>query len=161
MDKLAHFEILNPPTKYIHQRKTKPAITYYLTNNVFYGGTVHWSVQRKVINYAKDSIIFYFTHIPEMRKCRLELIYHSPKAGFDLDNKAGFWIKMILDIMKVPSDKEIINAKNYGNKIKTVSVLPDDSCKYIDDIRMRYVKGAHKLEVIIHGILLDKQEKLF
>ena len=151
MQKTAHFEILNPPTKYILVKKRKTNETIYLTNNVFYGGVHHWSVQRKVINFAKDFLILFLYNIPKMNKMRLEVVYFAPESQFDLDNKGGFWVKMLLDLLKTPSDKELINAHKKGNKIKSVSVIPDDSCKYIDEIIMKYKKGPHKIEIIIHG----------
>lgn len=161
MEILAHFEILDPPSKYIIQKKTKKDQTIYLTNNLFYGGVYHWAVQRKCINYAKDSIIHYFNHIPKMSRCNIELIYHSPKNTFDLDNKAGFWVKMILDIMKTPSEKERLKAAQYNNTIRSISVLPDDSAKFVKEISMKYKKGSHRLEIIIHGIRQDEQQSIF
>ena len=170
MDKLAHFEIMDPPTKYVIQRKRPKQDkdgnlitqnTYYLTNNLFYGGTVHWAIQRKCINYAKDYIIHFLKTIPKMQKCRLEVIYHHTKDGFDLDNKVGFWVKMILDIMKTPSSKEILKAQKYKNKIKTIEVIPDDDAKYVDEITMKYKRGQHRIEVIVYGILKEEQTSLF
>ena len=103
MQKTAHFEILNPPTKYILVKKRKTNETIYLTNNVFYGGVHHWSVQRKVINFAKDFLILFLYNIPKMNKMRLEVVYFAPESQFDLDNKGGFWVKMLLDLLKTPS----------------------------------------------------------
>lgn len=169
MIKLAHFEILDPPTKYIVTSKKKidkktgklKTTTYYLTNNLFYGGTVHWATKRKVIDYAKNFIILFMCNIPKIEKCRLEVIYHSTKDSFDLDNKVGFWVKMILDIMKTPSSKEILQSLKYNNKIKTISCIPDDNCKHVDEISMKYKRGEHKIEIIIHGVLLNEQVKMF
>ena len=161
MNKIAHFEILDPPTKYIYQQKRKPNETLYLTNNLFYGGAVHWVKQRAGINFAKDFLILYLRNIPKLLKMRLELIYYAPSPRFDLDNKAGFWVKMLLDLLREPSEKELYNAHIKNKTIKTVNVIPDDNCKYVDDIRIKYKRGPHKIEIIIHGIKKGEQKELF
>lgn len=171
MDLLAHFEIMNPPTKYVHVAKKKTELkdgklvpketTYYLTANLFYSGNVHWSMMRKATNYAKDSILPFLHTIPKMTKCKIEIIYHHPNAQFDLDNKVYFWTKMILDCFTPPTEKELEYADKFNRAIKSIYVLEDDSVKYIDEIVMKYQRGEHKLEVKVHGRKLDEQTSLF
>lgn len=180
MDLVAHFEVMNPPTKYVHTAKRKYEVddagevildkegnpklkttTYYLTANLFYGGNVHWSMMRKATNHAKDSILPFLHTVPKMEKCRLEIIYHHPNAQFDLDNKVYFWTKMILDLFTPPTEKEKEYAEEYNRPIKSIYALDDDSVKYIDDIHMKYQRGEHKLEVKVFGRLYCEQGSLF
>lgn len=169
MEKLAHFEIMNPPSKYVQVRKNKidpdtgklKETTHYLTYNLFFSQNVHWSVLRKIINYCKDFILPFFQHIPKMEKFHIHVIYYRPDDNFDLDNKVAFWLKIILDLMKTPSSKEIIKAQKYRSIIKTVEVIPDDSVRFIPKQTMEYKRGQHKMEIIIHGIKEEEQGKLF
>jgi len=171
MEVLAHFEILDPPTKYVYKAKRKiemkngkPQLkeeTYYLTANLFYGGNVHWSMVRKIINYSKDYLLLFFIDIPKMEKCRIELTYHHPNASYDLDNKLYFWNKVIQDLFTPPTKKEIKYAKKYNRPIKSIYVLDDDSVKYIDEINWKHKIGQHKLEVKLIGRPYVEQTILF
>ena len=167
---LTHFEVLDPPTKYVHKYKKKKynkdgniikEQSYYMTANLFYGGNVHWSMIRKVTNHAKDFILPLLVTIPKMEKCRIEVTYHHPNAQFDLDNKVYFWVKVILDLFTPPTEKEKEYAKKYNRQLKSIYVLEDDSVKYIDDISMKYKRGAHKLELKVFGRLAVEQISLF
>ena len=166
---LFHVIINDPITKYVKANKKikldkKNRIikeeVYYLTANIFYDGT-HWAIKSKVVNYAKDWIIWFLKDIPKIEKCKLEITYHHNTDSFDLDNKVYFWAKIILDLMKTPTSKQIIKANEYNNPIKTLSVLKDDTVKYVDDIHMKYLRGSPAIEIRITGRREVKQEQLF
>lgn len=135
---------------------------HYLTANLYYA-QVHFSVRSKVINYAKDYILLWLPILPKLRKCRLKFIYYRPKnkTSWDLDNKLSFWAKAFIDVLKVPSPKEIKKSKDKNYKIKTISVIQDDSVKYIDEIIFRYREGPEKLVVELYAITLEEQQTLF
>ena len=161
MDVIAHFECLNPPTKYVHTAKRKlltdehgelvlkdgkPQLktsTHYLTANLFYSGNVHWSMMRTITNMAKDYILPMLHTIPKMEKCRIELTYHHPNAQYDLDNKLYFWCKILLDLFTPPTEKELKKAEKYKYHLKTIDVLEDDSVKFIDGIIFKHKKEVH------------------
>ena len=139
----------DPPTKYKVGNKT-----YYFTTNLYYG-QVHWSVRYKAVNFAKDFMLLYIDKMPELSNLKIKLTYSRTTDNFDLDNKLGFWVKVFLDLLKKPSKKELANNK-YA--IKSINVVHDDSCKYIDEIRFKYEKGKHFLKVEIKGILKENEE---
>lgn len=166
---LFHKIIKEPLTKYVHVYKrpktdNKGQIVtkkdYYLTANLFYDGT-HWAIKSKIMNYVKQWFILYLKGIPKIEKCNIEITYHNKSDGFDLDNKVYFWTKVLLDIMKIPTSKQIINSQKYANKIYTINSLKDDTVRYVDEILMKYKKGATAIEIKIYGRKLDEQQQLF
>lgn len=168
MNLIKKIEINDPPTKYIINKK-RPKLkdgklitqdTYYLTANLFYSHNLNYQVQRKITDYCKDILMVLSAPIPKLIKCRVVCIYQFPKGGFDLDNKAYFWLKLLFDIMKTPTSKQIINARNKGRKIKTMNVLKDDTVDYIDQFECKYAKGSPKLIFEIYGIRENEQKKL-
>lgn len=169
MEVIFHEVLKNPPTKWILERKkikldenfqVVPDDTYYLTANLFYDGT-HWAIKSKIMRFAKEWIVEHLRVIPELEKCRIHLTYHHHKDGFDLDNKLYFWAKVLLDILKTPSEKQLENAKEYGNEIITTNTLKDDTVRYVDGINMEYKRGATALEIKITGRRQDVQTALF
>lgn len=169
MDTIYHVTISDPPTKYIIENKKKKVdkkgeikkdAVYYLTANLFYDGT-HWAIKSKVVNFAKDWIIWFLKDMPKIQKCDIEITYHHPTDTFDLDNKVYFWIKIILDLMKTPTSGQIKNAEKYSNDIKTIRTLPDDTVRFVDGINMRYKKGAPAIEIKINGRKQEEQTQLF
>lgn len=170
MEKIYHIVISDPPTKYtIKKKRAKldkkgqpylPESVHYLTANLFYDGT-HWMIKSEIINYVKSWILPFLYQMPKIEKCRIKFIYHHNTDTFDLDNKAYFWVKVLLDIMKTPSTKQVMRSKNYSNGIKTVNALKDDTVRYVDGINMKYKKGTPALEIIIYGRKLDEQVELF
>jgi hypothetical protein len=170
---LAHLKLLDPPSKYFKKHK-KPKYDddkgklilgkdYYLTNNIFFGNSIHWSTQYEIINFAKDWLYLRLLDLPKIVKCRIDIVYHHPTDNWDLDNKGAFWLKMILDILKTPTEKQHAKAKRYNSYIKTVNCIPDDTVRYVTGYSVEYNKGVHCLEIKITGFLDDfgKQEKLF
>jgi hypothetical protein len=112
---------------------------YYLTNNIFYGG-VHWAIRKKLVEMCKLYLMSKISKRVSIREdkfpIQIEIIYHSPKHTFDIDNKAGYWLKVLLDL------------------IKQNGTVPDDNVKYISSIKSSYVRLPAKsediLEIIIH-----------
>lgn len=166
---LFHGVIQDPPTKYVSKiKKPKPdkdgkiktENVYYLTANLFYDGT-HWSIKNKIVNFAKDWVIWFLKTIPKIEKCQIEITYHYPTDGFDLDNKLYFWTKIILDLFKTPSSKQMLLAQKYKNDIKTLRLLDDDTVRFVDKITMEYKKGAPALEIKVIGRKASVQNTLF
>lgn len=168
MELITEIKIQNPPTKYVDRKKTKidpktgklKEDVYYLTANLFYS-VVSYFIRYKITNEIKDYLKPYLVDIPKLKKMRLEVVYFKPEDTFDLDNKGYFWVKMILDLLKTPSNRQIKNANLKGKEIKTVNVLKDDTVRYIDDIRMRYERGTHCLVIKIYGQLKEDELTLF
>ena len=108
---------------------------HYLTANIFYGG-VHWAIRSKIVDYAKAELLQYISAIPPLKDfpIHIEVGYHSSKKTFDIDNKAYFWAKVFIDL------------------IKTKKFVPDDNVRFISSIKMIHypLKGGNDmLEITI------------
>jgi len=168
MDLIKEIIILDPPTKYIDRKKTKidpktgklKEDVYYLTANLFYS-VLSYFMRYKIVNEIKAYLMPKLVGVPKLEKMRIHLIYYKPQDTFDLDNKGYFWIKMILDLFKTPSNRQIKNANFKGKEIKTLNVLKDDTVRYIDDIRMSYERGPHRMVINIYGVLKKDELTLF
>ena len=133
-DKLLHIMCDDVPSN-----MTIGSKKYYLTNNVFYGG-VHWAIRKKLVEMCKLYLMSKITKKVSISEdkfpIQIEIIYSSPKHTFDIDNKAGFWLKVLLDL------------------IKQNGTVPDDNVKYISSIKSSYVRLPAKsediLEIVIH-----------
>lgn len=160
--------IEDPPTKWVKVAKEKidpetgslKTDTYYLTANLFYATQVHYSIKSRIINFCKDILILQMKGIPKLEKCRINITYQQVHDGFDIDNKAYFWGKLFIDLLKIPSDKQVANAFKKGYGVKTVNVLPDDTVRYLDEINMKYRKGQHKLIFEVYGREMSEQTTL-
>jgi|TARA_B100001094_G_scaffold332919_1_gene407298 hypothetical protein len=102
--------------------------TYYLTANLFYS-TVHHQVRRQVVDRAKEFLKPFLEDCPKLGKdLSISIGYqHDKKSHFDLDNKAFFWQKVLLDLLK------------------RMGKIEDDSVKYIQQIHYFYQEGKPKL----------------
>lgn len=133
-DKLLHIMCDDVPSN-----MTIGSKKYYLTNNIFYGG-VHWAIRKKLVEMCKLYLMSKITKKVSISEdkfpIQIEIIYSSPKHTFDIDNKAGYWLKVLLDL------------------IKQNGTVPDDNVKYISSIKSSYVRLPAKsediLEIIIH-----------
>lgn len=150
MKLLKEITIENPPIKYVQKLKQIDPKTkklkekaYYLTGNIFYSGINHF-LRTKIINNTKMFLIPYFKGIKKADKIRLHFIYCRENENFDLDNKANFWVKIILDILKKPKGKD--------KKYHCLGVIKDDTVKYIDEIKISYEKGTHKIIIKIYEL---------
>ena len=160
---------MDPPTKYIVKAKHKvnektgklKTDTYYLTQNLFFGNnSVHYMVGYKIINFCKDFLMLHIRGVPKLLRCRIHLDYYRMDTSWDLDNKAFFWIKLVQDILKTPSNNQLIKAQYRGKKIQSLLVLREDTVKEIDELRVKYIYGEHKMVIKIYGVLEDVQSEL-
>jgi hypothetical protein len=97
--------------------------------------------------------------IPEMDKIRLEFEYHKTQ-DIDLDNKASFWVKVFLDILKTPSLRQVQNGIRYKRPIISTETIQDDNTKCIDNINLKFVRGEHKMIFRIYGRVKSEQKEL-
>ena len=113
---------------------------YYLTNNIFYGG-VHWAIRKKLVELCKFYLISkmraYKPIDEEQLPIKIEIVYSSPKHTFDIDNKAGYWLKVLLDL------------------IKQKGIVPDDNVKFVSEITSKYCQLGKKendiLEIFLYA----------
>ena len=113
---------------------------YYLTNNIFYGG-VHWAIRKKLVEmcklYLMSKISKRTTVKEDQLPLKIEVVYSSPKHTFDIDNKAGYWLKVLLDL------------------IKQNGTVPDDNVKFVSEITSKYRRLGKKendiLEIFLYA----------
>lgn len=158
-----------PPTKYVQSRKNikfnengtiKKEAVHYLTANLFYDGT-NFFIRAKVVDYAKEFIMPFLVGIPKLEKCEIEITYYDKKDNFDLDNKAFFWIKIILDLMKSYTDVQHQKAIERKKPIKTLNILPEDTVRYVPKITMQYARGNRAIALKIYGETESPKTDLF
>jgi hypothetical protein len=133
-DKLLHIMCEDVPSSMTIGKKK-----YYLTNNIFYGG-VHWAIRKKLVEMCKLYLMSKISKRVVIKEekfpIQIEIIYHSPKHTFDIDNKAGYWLKVLLDL------------------IKQNGTVPDDNVKYISSIKSSYVRLPAKSEDILEIVIV-------
>lgn len=169
MDLIKKITIKDPPTKWVKtvtrrkvgSKKKSLNDVYYLTANLFYSNNMHFTLRSEIVNAIKGFLLEYFEDIPKLSKMRLNITYSRKTDNFDLDNKIYFWQKILLDLFKTPSSREILRAQKYKKVIKTLEVIPDDSCKYVDELNSKYVKGEHMIIIEVYGVLSQEQTQLF
>lgn len=162
---------IEPPTRYDVPYKNpkfdkngKPIekIRYYLTGNLFYSdaGSIH--TVRKIIQETKEYMVQSMKGIPKLEKMRLEFEYHSMKH-IDLDNKFAYWGKVFLDILKTPTSRQLLRAskEKKPKPIITTNTIADDNTKCIDEIKLKFVKGEHKMIFRIYGRIKSEQKTIF
>jgi len=110
--------VVDPPTKWtLAYKKEKfnskgDLVTkqdFYLTGNLFYSDRSSFHITSKIIQESKEFLFPYLKGLPELEKMRLEFEYHHLKH-IDLDNKANYWIKLVFDILKTPTQRQLIKA---------------------------------------------------
>lgn len=160
--------IENPPT-YYQIKKVKASkeageelfTKYYLTANLFFNNATSFHVISKIVQeckiYLRDKIVY----LPPLEKMRLEIEIHASKQ-IDLDNRAYFWKKLLLDILKTPTSKQLLKAKEskFKKEIITLNVIHDDTTQYIDDIRETFKFGGNFLIFRIYGRAKSEQKEL-
>jgi hypothetical protein len=160
--------ILNPPTvwvlkykkpKYDSKAKLVTEQKFYLTNNLFYADRTSYHITSKIINESKEFLYQHLRGIPELEKMRLEFEYHKT-SHIDLDNKASYWIKLMLDILKTPTPRQIENANKKKKAIITTNTIQDDNTKCIDGINLKFVLAEHKMIFRIYGRVKTEQKEL-
>tara|TARA_R100000541_G_scaffold58572_1_gene69985 strand:+ start:1106 stop:1627 length:522 start_codon:yes stop_codon:yes gene_type:complete len=168
MELIKEIILKDPPTKWtLNYKKEKfdskgKKVTkqdFYLTANLFYADRTSYHITSKIIKECKEYLFSNIKYVPELEKCRIELEYRHTKE-IDLDNKAYFWIKLLLDILKIPTKRQIDNATLKGKEIITFNSIYDDTTKQIDDIRMKFERGEHCMIIRIYGRLKPQQEQM-
>lgn len=159
----------DPPTKYtLWYKKEKwdkegNLIThqdFFLTGNLFYADNTSFHLTSKIIQESKEFLMKYLKGMPPLEKMRLEFEYQSMK-DIDLDNKASYWVKIFLDILKTPTQRQINRALKYEKPIITSNTILDDNTKCIDEIKLKYFKGKHKMIFRIYGRVKSEQKTIF
>jgi hypothetical protein len=161
--------IENPPTFYQIKKVGKSKLAgvdvydkYYLTANLFFNNATSFHIISKIVQeckiYLKDKV----GYIPPLEKMRLEIEIHASKH-IDLDNRSYFWKKLLLDILKTPTNRQVLKANNskYKKEIITLNVIHDDTTQYIDDIRETFKYGGNQLIFRIYGRAKSEQKQLF
>lgn len=162
--------IENPPTDYtIYYKKLKydkkgnliKYVRYYLTGNLFYSNSGSIHTVRKIVYETKEYLFPYLKGLPELEKLRLEFEYYDVK-DVDLDNRASFWIKIFMDILKTPTSRQLLRASKEKNPkpIITTNTISDDDTKCIDEIKLKYVNGERKIIFRIYGRAKSQQKTL-
>lgn len=162
--------IISPPTDYTSYYKNPKFdkngkqikyIRYYLTGNLFYSdaGSIH--TVRKIVYESKEFLFPYLKGLPELDKMRLEFEYHKT-TDIDLDNKFAYWGKVFLDVLKTPTARQILRAskEKKPKPIITTNTISDDNTKCIDEIKLKFIRGEHKMIFRIFGRVKDEQKKL-
>lgn len=161
--------IEEPPTKYqLVYKKEKfdskgKLVThqdFFLTGNLFYSDRTSFHLTSKIIQESKEFLFKYMKGLPPLEKIRLEFEYHIMK-DIDLDNKANYWLKLFLDILKSPTQKQINRALEYKKIIISTNTITDDNTKCIDEINLKYFKGEHKMVFRIYGRVKSEQKTIF
>ena len=132
---------------------------FYLSGNLFYSDKTSFHITSKIIYETKEFLFPFFKGLPELDKMRIEFEYHKLQH-IDLDNIANFWLKLILDILKTPSQRQIDRALQYKKPIITTNTILDDNTKCVDDIRLKFVKGERKMIIRIFGRVKSEQKEL-
>lgn len=160
--------IPNPPTKYtIKYKKPKfdkdgkliTHVDYYLTSNLFVNNTLSYHVTSKIITDTKRFLYGYMKGIPPLELMSLDIIYRSTK-DIDLDNKAYFFRKLFMDILKTPTSRQMLKANTRGNDIITTRTIPDDNTKHVRRYSEVFEYGEHAIIFRIYGRVKDTQEEL-
>lgn len=168
MDLIKEITIKDPPTKWTLNYK-KPKFNregkkiekqdFYLTGNLFYSDRTSFHLTSKIINENKKFLFPHLKGLPKLEKMRLDFEYHSMKH-IDLDNKANFWIKLFLDILKTPSQKQVENGIKFKKPIITTNTIEDDNTKCVTEINLKFVESEHKMIFRIYGRVKSEQKEL-
>lgn len=160
--------ITTPPTKWtLVYKKQKfnskgKLVThqdYFLTANLFYADRTSYHLTSKIIQETKVFLFPYFKNLPELDKLKIDFEYHKPQ-DIDLDNVAYFWLKLVLDILKTPTQSQINRALSHKKEIITTNTIKDDNTKCIDNINLKFVRGEHKMVFRIYGRVKSEQKEL-
>lgn len=161
IDPPTHYDVFYKNQKFDKNGKQIKYIRYYLTGNLFYSDSGSIFTIRKIVYETKEFLYPHLKGIPELEKMRLEFEYHGLK-DIDLDNKANFWIKLVLDILKTPTSRQLLRAANEKKPkpIITTNSIADDNTKCIDDITLKFKKSDHKMIFRIYGRTKSEQKKM-
>lgn len=166
MELIKEIVIENPPTFYtIKRMRESEKLGYdvfdkhYLTANLFFNNNLSFFVVSKIIRECKKFLLEKSGYIPPLEKMRLEIEIHASKH-IDLDNRAYFWKKLFMDILKTPTPKQLAKASEKNREIITMNVIYDDSTQYVDDFRETFKYGGNFLIFRIYGRIKSEQKEL-
>lgn len=153
--------ISNPPAVMLDQKKKAidPKTNrlrvdkYYLTGNIFYSEQLHFATRVKVVNFAKHYLRPYFEEkkIPRLTNVKLSLFFCYGESRSDLDNLDSFWKKVILDLLKVATDKMKEKAKKYKSDLVHLGIIKDDNHKYVNEFQSKFIPRGNMLVIILEG----------
>ena len=168
MDLIKEIIIENPPhkwslvykkQKYDSKGKLVTHQDYYLTANLFYSDRTSFHITSKIIYETKEFLLPYLKGLPELEKMRTEMEIYNTK-DVDLDNRWFFFYKLILDILKTPTSKQIDRAIKYKKPIITTNTIYDDNTKSVSEFNCKFLKGNNKIVFRIFGIIKTEQKEL-
>jgi hypothetical protein len=168
MDLIKEIIIDNPPHKWsLVYKKQKfdskgKLVThqdYYLTANLFYSDRTSFHITSKIIYETKEFLLPYLKGLPELEKMRTEMEIYNTK-DVDLDNRWFFFYKLILDILKTPTSKQIDRALKYKKPIITTNTIYDDNTKSVSEFNCKFLKGNNKIVFRIFGRVKTEQKEL-
>lgn len=168
MDLIKEIVIDNPPNKWsLVYKKPKYDINgklithqdFYLTANLFYSDRTSFHITSKIIYETKEYLYPYLRGLPELEKMRTEMEIYNTK-DIDLDNKWFFFYKLILDILKTPTIKQIERAEKYKKPIITTNTIYDDNTKSVSEFNCKFLKGENKIIFRIFGRVKTEQKEL-
>jgi hypothetical protein len=87
------------------------------------------------------------------------MVFYNLK-DVDLDNRWFFFYKLILDILKTPTAKQILRAEKYKKPIITTNTVYDDNTKYVGGFKCDFEKGENKIVFRIYGRVKSEQKEL-
>lgn len=160
MDPETYFDITSKRT--IDEKTGRLKNTrYYLSANLWFGAKIHYHTQKKINDFCKNYLLMYCQGLPKLDKLRIKITYFSTTPTFDLDNKAFFWMKIFLDLLKTPTNKQLLAAQKKGYKIIHLDILHDDNVQFVDSIKWKYKNGPHELRFELKGRKSNVQKRLF
>lgn len=159
IDPPTKFTLLYKNPKFDKSGKRIMGQVFYLTNNLFYSDRTSYHITSKIIYETKEYLYPYLKSLPELEKIAIEFEYHSLKH-IDLDNKFGFFLKLILDILKTPTEKQVALSVKRKKPIITTNTIQDDNTKCIAKMSAEFILGEHKMVIRIFGKVKDEQKTL-
>lgn len=159
--------IENPPTFYQIKNSKESKLKgedvftkYYLTSNLFVNNTLSYHITTKIIQECKMFLRDKINYISPMEKINVEIEVSASK-DIDLDGRAFFWRKLMHDILKTPTSRQVENSKKRKNEIITLNAIYDDSTKYGFDVNLDYFNlGENILTFRIYGRAKSEQKSL-
>jgi hypothetical protein len=159
VDPPSHWDMLYKKPKYDRDGKPVTKLRFYLSGNLFYSDNGNAFTIAKIVYDSKEFLYPFLKGLPELEKMRLEFEYHKT-THIDLDNKANYWLKVFLDVLKTPSERQIKKAIQYKKPIISTNTIQDDNTKCIDEIKLKFVHGEHKMIFRIFGRVKTEQKTL-
>lgn len=168
MDLIKEIIIPNPPTKYeMFYKKEKfdrdgkrvLKTDYYLTSNLYFGNNLSYHILYNITNACKKFLLPFLQGLPELEKMDVDITYFST-THIDLDNKMFFWKKLIFDILKTPTPKQLENAHKRKKEIITTNTIVDDNTKVICNVSEHFEIGEHRMVIKIYGRVKSTQVEM-